>query len=145
MNHDPEKTRNQKTAIAPMLSVRNGVRAIEFYKAAFGAVEVHRVGGTDEDPSVVAQLTVGDASLWVADESPEHQSLSPETVGGGTVKLLLIEPRGVRNAPPGRAEYSPDALSHVRDTLPPAGNCRRCRYGLPMTSPCPWSWTISSG
>ena len=33
-------------SIAPMLSVREGARAVEFYKAAFGAVEVFRV----EDP-----------------------------------------------------------------------------------------------
>src|SRR5258705_11202273 len=30
-------------SIAPMLSVRNGARAVEFYKAAFGAVEVFRI------------------------------------------------------------------------------------------------------
>jgi PhnB protein len=77
--------------ISPQLAVRRGREAVEFYKAAFGAVEVHRVGGTDDEPSVVSQLTVGDASFWVADESPAHQSFSPETVGGGTVKLLLID------------------------------------------------------
>ncbi|HSS59012.1 MAG TPA: VOC family protein [Solirubrobacteraceae bacterium] len=83
--------------ISPQLAVRRGREAIEFYKAAFGATEVHRVGGTDEHEPVVAQLTVGDASFWVADEAPEHQSYSPETVGGGTVKLLLIadDPKAV--------------------------------------------------
>jgi PhnB protein len=78
-------------AISPQLAVRRGREAVEFYKAAFGAIEVHRVGGTDEDESVVCQLTVGDASFWVADESPENQSFSPETLGGSTVKLLLID------------------------------------------------------
>ena len=34
--------------ISPQLAVRRGREAIEFYKAAFGAVEVYRVGGTDE-------------------------------------------------------------------------------------------------
>ena len=33
-------------AVTPMLSVRNGARAVEFYKTAFGAAEVYRV----EDP-----------------------------------------------------------------------------------------------
>jgi PhnB protein len=78
------------TALQPQLSVRRGREAVEFYKAALGAVEVYRVGGDDENPSVVAQLTVGEASFWVADESPEHGTFSPETVGGGTVRLLLI-------------------------------------------------------
>jgi PhnB protein len=78
------------TAILPQLSVRRGREAVEFYKAALGAVEVYRVGGDDDNPSVVSQLTVGEASFWVADESPEHGNFSPETVGGGTVRMLLI-------------------------------------------------------
>jgi PhnB protein len=76
------------TTIAPMLSVRNGARAVEFYKAAFGAAEQYRV----EDPggSVVARLAVGDGEFWVADESPEHANFSPETLGGGTVRMVLV-------------------------------------------------------
>lgn len=30
-------------SVAPMLSVRNGARAVEFYQSAFGATEVYRV------------------------------------------------------------------------------------------------------
>ena len=77
-------------SIVPELSVRRGRAAIEFYKAAFGAEEVYRVGGTDEHPDVVAQLSVGDASFWVSDESPANANFSPESVGGGTVRMLLI-------------------------------------------------------
>jgi PhnB protein len=75
------------TSIAPMLSVRNGARAVEFYRAAFGAVEVFRV----EDPSgaVVSRLSVLGAEFWVADESPEHQNFSPETINGSTVRMIL--------------------------------------------------------
>jgi PhnB protein len=79
-----------QTSISPQLSVRRGRAALDFYKAAFGAVEDHRVGGTDENPAVVAQLSIGSASFWVADESPQHQNFSPESVGGGTVRMLLI-------------------------------------------------------
>jgi PhnB protein len=76
--------------ILPELSVRRGRAAIEFYNAAFGAVEDYRVGGTDEHEPVVAQLSVGDARFWVADEAPEHGNFSPESVGGATVRMLLI-------------------------------------------------------
>jgi PhnB protein len=79
-----------RPAILPQLSVRRGRDAVEFYKAAFGAEEVYRVGGNAENEAVVSQLTVGEASFWVADESPEHGNFSPESVGGGTVRLLLI-------------------------------------------------------
>jgi PhnB protein len=76
--------------VAAQLSVRRGRAAVEFYKAALGAVEVYRVAGTDEHPEVVSQLVVGDTSFWVADESPEHGNFSPETLGGGTVRMLLV-------------------------------------------------------
>ena len=77
------------TEIVPQLSVRDGRAAVEFYCAAFDAVEVYRVGGTDDHPEVVSQLRVGDASFWVSDEAPEHGNFSPVTVGGGTVRMLL--------------------------------------------------------
>jgi PhnB protein len=79
-----------RPSIVPQLSVRRGQAAIEFYREAFGAVEVYRVGGTDENLEVVAQLNVGEASFWVSDESPTNENFSPETVGGGTVRMLLI-------------------------------------------------------
>ena len=78
------------TQILAQLSVRRGQEAVEFYKRAFGAQEVYRVGGDEQNPSVVSQLAVGDASFWVADESPEHANFSPESVGGATVRMLLI-------------------------------------------------------
>ena len=81
---------NRQTSILPQLSVRRGRAAIEFYKAAFGAVEEYRVGGTDDAEDVVAQLSVGNASFWVSDESPPNRNFSPESLGGGTVRLLLI-------------------------------------------------------
>ena len=77
-------------SVLPELSVRRGRAAVEFYRAAFGAVEVYRVGGTDEHQEVVAQLSVGGASFWVSDESPPHGNFSPESLGGSTVRLLLV-------------------------------------------------------
>ena len=64
-------------SIAPMLSVRNGARAVEFYKAAFGAIEVFRVEAPDG--AVVSRLSVDGAEFWLSDESPEHGNFSPET------------------------------------------------------------------
>src|SRR5438132_3269833 len=77
-------------SVAPMLSVRNGARAVEFYKSAFGAIEVYRV----EDPggSVVSRLSVDGAEFWLSDESPEHGNFSPESLGGGTARMILTVP-----------------------------------------------------
>ncbi|TCM45100.1 VOC family protein [Kribbella sp. VKM Ac-2568] len=76
--------------IQPQLSVRRGRAAVEFYRQAFGAIEIYRVGGTDENPEVVSQLRIGEDLFWVSDESPEHENFSPESVGGGTVRMLLV-------------------------------------------------------
>src|SRR3954466_12786004 len=77
-------------SIAPLLSVRRGATGVEFYKAAFGAEEVYRV----EDPSgaVVSRLSVDGAEFWLSDESPGHGNFSPETLGGGTVRMILPVP-----------------------------------------------------
>lgn len=72
------------------LSVRNGRAAVDFYRAAFGAVEVFRFGGTDDLNEMVAQLAVGDSLFWVEDESPPDGNFSPETAGGATARMLLI-------------------------------------------------------
>jgi PhnB protein len=72
------------------LSVRNGRSAVDFSKAAFGAIEVYRCGGTDDLEEVVAQLSVGNSLFWVEDESPPRGNFSPETVGGATARMLLI-------------------------------------------------------
>lgn len=83
-----QDAKEPKTSIAPMLSVRKGARAVEFYKAAFGAGEIFRIDSESGD--VVARLSVEGAEFWVADESPEHKNFSPESLGGGTVRMVMI-------------------------------------------------------
>jgi PhnB protein len=82
-----------KTSISPMLSVRRGAKAVEFYKKAFGARELFCIA--NDAGEVVAQLAVGDAEFWVADESPENKNFSPESLGvefrgGATVRMVMV-------------------------------------------------------
>jgi PhnB protein len=56
-----------------------------FYQAAFGARETYAVPGGG-----VARLSVSGAEFWVAEESPEHLNFSPESLGGCSVRMLLI-------------------------------------------------------
>lgn len=87
----------QLVSLLPQLSVRGGLAALDFYRAAFGAEVLYQVGGTAGNPSVVAELSIEGAGFWVADESPEHGNFSPESAGGATTKMLLIvdDPRAV--------------------------------------------------
>lgn len=75
------------TSLAPLLSVRRGAEAVEFYKSAFGAVQTFRVdNGAGE---VVATLSIDGAEFWVADEAPAHAAFSPEGVAGPTARMIL--------------------------------------------------------
>ena len=84
---NPTSSTSKPTTIAPWLSVRSGARAVEFYKTAFGATEVFRL--ESPDGGVVARLSVDGAQFWVSDESPEHRNFSPESLGGGTVRMIF--------------------------------------------------------
>lgn len=75
-------------SIAPMLSVRRGAQALEFYKQAFDAEEIFKI--QSPDGAVVAQLAVHGAAFWVADESPAHQNFSPESLNGSTARFVLV-------------------------------------------------------
>ncbi len=90
MSRDAAARPSVAYSIAPMLSVRNGARAVEFYKSAFGAAEVFRI----EDPSgaVVSRLSVEGAEFWVSDESPAHGNFSPESLNGSTTRMILTVP-----------------------------------------------------
>lgn len=78
------------TRIWPQLSVRNGREAVAWYVDAFGAAIDYQVGGDDEMPEVVAQLSIGDAVFWVSDESQDDENFSPESLGGGTTRMALV-------------------------------------------------------
>jgi PhnB protein len=82
----PRKSARITTSIVPWLNVRRGARAVDFYKSAFGAFEVFRIGGDD---SVVSRLSIDGAEFWLSDESPEHCNHSPESLGGITVRMIL--------------------------------------------------------
>lgn len=76
-----------RTSLAPWLSVRNSAAAVEFYKTAFGAVEVYRLG--DSVGGVVSRMSIDGQEFWLSDESPENGNFSPETLGGSTIRLIL--------------------------------------------------------
>jgi PhnB protein len=76
-----------KISIAPWLSIPSGVKAIDFYKAAFEATEVYR----HDDPSggVVVRLSVSGAEFWLSQESPNEPNPNPAPVGGGSVRMIF--------------------------------------------------------
>lgn len=88
MGDGTKNVMGEKASLAPMLSVRSGKKAVEFYKEAFGARELFRV--SEDGESVVVELGVGKSEFWVADESPEYLNFSPESLGGATTRMVLV-------------------------------------------------------
>jgi PhnB protein len=77
-----------ETAITPVLTVRDAAKAVNFYRRAFGAEEIFR--NTYPDGRIVAEMAVGRARFRVADEAPEAANLSPQSLGGTTVRINLL-------------------------------------------------------
>jgi len=74
--------------LTPYISVKGAVKAIEFYKKAFGAKEVGRI--TMPDGTIGhAELDFGDSKIMLAEESKQWGNLSPHSIGGSPVTLCL--------------------------------------------------------
>ena len=73
--------------VTPYLICRNAEAAIEFYKKAFGAEELFRIG----QPGMVghAELKIANAIIMMADEHPEMGVVSPQSLGGTPVQLMI--------------------------------------------------------
>lgn len=74
--------------VTPYLCVKGAADAIEFYKKAFGATEIMRMGSPGGKIGH-AELQFGDSRVMLADEHPEMGFLSPQTVGGSPIMIHL--------------------------------------------------------
>jgi PhnB protein len=77
--------------VTPYLIVKNAGSAIEFYKKAFGAVELFRMPGPD-GRVMHAEIRIGDSPIMMADEFPDMGCLGPLSRGGPTSSILLYVP-----------------------------------------------------
>jgi PhnB protein len=74
--------------VTPYLAVKGAADAIEFYKKAFGAVELMRMPGPDGRLGH-AEIKIGGAAVMLADEHPEMGHLGPKSRGGATASFLI--------------------------------------------------------
>src|SRR3954454_25358363 len=73
--------------VVPYLICKNAEAAIDFYKRAFGAQEILKMG----QPGTVGhcEMKIGNAQFMLADEFPDRGALSPESIGGTPVSLYV--------------------------------------------------------
>ena len=74
--------------VTPYLVIKHAGKAIEFYTEAFGATELTRL--TTPDGAVMhAEIRIGDSPVMLSDECPDWNALSPLTIGGTSVSIIL--------------------------------------------------------
>lgn len=74
--------------VTPYLIVKEAGKAIEFYKKAFNATELMRMGGPG-GKVMHAEIRIGNSPIMLADEFPEMGAVGPQSLGGTSVSLLL--------------------------------------------------------
>jgi PhnB protein len=77
--------------VTPQLVCAGAAEAIEFYKEAFGAVELTRLAGPG-GKLMHAMIRIGDSMLMLVDEFPEMHAIGPKALGGSPVTIHLCVP-----------------------------------------------------
>ena len=74
-------------SVTPYLSIKGAAEAIDYYKKAFGATELFRM---ENDGKIGhAEIKIGDSPVMLADEFPDMGFVSPKTLGGSPVGLMI--------------------------------------------------------
>jgi PhnB protein len=81
--------------IIPHLISTDANKAIEFYKAAFGATEVSRMPEQNGKRLMHAEMKIGEQRFFLCDDFPEYcggKSRTAEALGGSPVVLHMYVP-----------------------------------------------------
>ena len=74
-------------SVTPYLICKGAAQAIDYYKTAFGAIELFRMEHNGQLGH--AEIKIGDSPIMLADEQPEMKYLSPQTLGGTPVSIMI--------------------------------------------------------
>src|SRR6202045_3598792 len=120
--------------LTPFLTVRDAVRAIEFYKEAFGAKERGVMKGPD-GKVMHAELTIGDSIIMLSDEMPEYGTHSPLSGGAGMGLHIYVD--GVD------AAFDRAVKAGAQVEMPVADQFWGDRYGK-LKDPFGHKWSIAT-
>ena len=84
MKHVPDNYTN----VTPYLCCKNAAAAMEFYKSVFDAIELMRIAQPDGTIGH-AELKIGESVIMLADEFPDLDVRSPQSLGGSAVSILV--------------------------------------------------------
>jgi PhnB protein len=85
MSQQPISTHQATATISPWLSVADATKALDYYKRAFGAIELERLED-ETGVAIIARLSIARATFWVQQDADS----SPEALGGRSpVRMIL--------------------------------------------------------
>lgn len=121
--------------VTPGLTVKDGTRAIDFYKRAFEAQERFRMEGP---PGKIghAELQIGDSMIMLSDEMPGNNNRSPQSLGGTSVNIFLY----VKDVD---ASFKQAVAAGAKADMPPADMFWGDRFGK-LTDPFGHSWSMAT-
>jgi PhnB protein len=77
------------TTFVPMLAMKSSTMQLEFYKKAFGAIELRR--WSNDDGSIhVAEMSIDGAMFHFHEENPANGKYSPQSINGITTTIGLM-------------------------------------------------------
>ena len=118
----------------PHLVVRDASAALDFYQAAFGAVELYRMTSPDGSALMHAEVAIDDNTLFLTDEHPDMGSVSPLSLGGASVTFNL-------NTKDVDAAYERAVSAGASGVMPPADMFWGDRYAR-LVDPYGHSWAL---
>jgi uncharacterized glyoxalase superfamily protein PhnB len=121
-------------SVTPHIVCADAVAAIEFYKKAFGAVEAGKLLAPN-GKLIHGMIRIGDSAVMLAEETPECNAISPNTLKGTPVTLHLY----VANAD---AAFERAVAAGATAVMPVADMFWGDRYGV-LKDPFGHSWSIA--
>ena len=120
--------------ITPYLTCARAAEAIAFYKKAFGASEVMRLGGPD-GKIMHACLAIYGSHIFLSDEFPDFGNLSPKSLNGTSVSIHIF----VDDAD---AAIAKAAAAGAEVIMPAADMFWGDRFGM-VTDPFGHKWSLA--
>jgi uncharacterized glyoxalase superfamily protein PhnB len=121
--------------VTPHLICDGAAEAIEFYKAAFGAVEFMRVPAPN-GKLMHASVRIGDSLIMLVDEAPDWNCLGPKSIGGSPVTIHLM----VDDVD---AVFAQAVKAGATEVMPPADQFWGDRYAR-VDDPFGHQWSIAT-
>lgn len=129
-------TTSPQPPLSPYLICAGAERAIDFYKAAFGATELFRLNHTDGNAIMHAALSVNGAMVMLTEENQAWGARSPKSLAGTPVTLHLY-------VPDVDASIARAAAAGANVVIPAADMFWGDRYGL-IEDPFGHRWSIAT-